>query len=117
LVFINNHNFWFLCSAPRGGWHPSGRLRLWRVVAIIKALRESHLLLSGIFSCLTTVILDACVAHLPITDSGGEPMRIGAWNHFEVGSTCEALSVGDNNVFEAKCALPLDLEHYFLPCL
>lgn len=37
-----------------------------------------------------------------IVNNGEKPMLIGSFNVFEVGSHCEAPSVGDNNVLEYK---------------
>ncbi|GAB6020068.1 Dynactin subunit 6 [Chamberlinius hualienensis] len=37
-----------------------------------------------------------------------QPMIIGNYNVFEVGTYCEALQVGDNNVLEAKCKVGRD---------
>lgn len=33
---------------------------------------------------------------------GGKPMIIGNYNVFEIGSNCQALAIGNNNVLEAK---------------
>ena len=43
-------------------------------------------------------------------EDGGAPLVIGCHNLFEVGATCDALTVGDGNIFEAKSVVGRDVE-------